>query len=260
MTDRPIIFSGPMVRALLAGRKTQTRRIAKITAIMGNKVAIESPDERLIALSDSEFRAGICHYESTGALSGPYSLPAAVGDRLWVREAFLPDPPRGFPPWDENHMSDVEWDGCGCPLDGVPMAFRDPSYCIYKCDEKWADDQDWKWRPSIHMPRWASRLTLTVTDVRVQRLQDMEGQHPSESDAIAEGVNKIHHGDGDYYYSAFRNEPHPKNWCDPTDAFRELWNSIHGPDAWAKNPWVAALTFTVERRNIDVVDSDGVKP
>jgi len=85
-----------------------------------------------------------------------------------------------------------------------------------------------KWRPSIHMPRWASRITLRITDVRVERLQDIEGQHPSESDAIAEGVRAIHHGDGDYYYSAFRDVPHPKNWSDPADAFREVWNSING--------------------------------
>lgn len=228
MTDRPIIFSAPMVRALLEGRKTQTRRVAKITAIMGNKVAITSPDERLIELSEGEFRAGICHYESTGSLSGPYRLPAAVGDRLWVRET----------------LERANGEAIGYPADG-----------------SWLPNEPWRWQrstlPSIHMPRWASRLTLFVTDVRVQRLQDMEGQHPSESDAIAEGVNKIHHGDGDYYYSAFRNEPHPKNWCDPTDAFRELWNGLHGPDAWDANPWVAALTFTVERRNIDAVDSDG---
>ncbi len=108
-------------------------------------------------------------------------------------------------------------------------------------------------RPSIHMPRWASRLTLELTDVRVERLQDMEGQHPSESDAIAEGVNKIHHGDGAYYYSAFRNEPHPKNWCDPTDAFRELWEKLNGNGSWDLNPWVWVLSFKVHHANVDAV-------
>lgn len=103
------------------------------------------------------------------------------------------------------------------------------------------------------MPRRLSRLTLLVTDVRVQRLQDIEGQHRTESDAIAEGVNEIHHGDGEYYYSAFRDEPHSKNWCDPADAFKELWNSINGPDAWDANPWVAAINFDVHHGNIDQV-------
>lgn len=95
------------------------------------------------------------------------------------------------------------------------------------------------------MPRRWSRITLVITDVRVQRLQDIEGQHPSESDAIAEGVHAIHHGDGEYYYSAFRDEPNPKNWHDPADAFRELWDSINASRGfgWDANPWVWALTF-----------------
>lgn len=98
-------------------------------------------------------------------------------------------------------------------------------------------------RPSIHMPRWASRILLEITAVRVERLQGGDGETAFESRYLAEGVNRIHHGDGEYYYSAFRNEPHPKNWCDPFDAWRELWVSINGIESWEANPWVWVVEF-----------------
>ena len=226
MSDRPIIFSGPMVQAILAGRKTQTRRIAKINAIMGNRVAVTSPDERLIELEPGEFRRGLFHCDSTGALTGAYRLPAATGDRLWVRET---------------------WAAGACAEGLSPTCLhqgfwrRDNGGLWYRADE--AEPAHpitprGRWRPSIHMPRWASRLTLLVTDVRVQRLQEI-----SEGDAIAEGVvprwpdgvEIRHDGSGGV--------------C--REAFAHLWNILHGPDAWAENPWVAAITFSVERRNID---------
>lgn len=226
MADKGIIFSGPMVKALLAGQKTQTRRIAKITAIMGNKVAVTSPEESLIELEDGEFRRGICHYESTGALSGPYRLPYAVGDRLWVREAI---------------RFDKEWDDC------KPRDFDQADAIFYEADGH-CDTRMWgdpftlgRLRSPIHMPRWASRLTLTVTEVRVQRLAEISGK-----DALAEGVQcptceamqtSACHGAGCFASVA---------------AYRDLWNSLHGPAAWAANPWVVALTFTVRHGNIDV--------
>jgi hypothetical protein len=94
------------------------------------------------------------------------------------------------------------------------------------------------------MPRWASRLTLTVTDVRVQRLQEI-----AEADAVAEGVNPCLEGN--------QCPDGPHGGCcamyDPKDAYAALWNSLHGPDAWDANPWVYALTFTVHHRNIDAM-------
>ena len=108
-----------------------------------------------------------------------------------------------------------------------------------------------RWRPSIHMPRWASRLTLVVTDVRVQRVREI-----SEADAQAEGAKA-----GDW-------PDRPDCNCNDDDcmacgqypalhtpAFRHIWNTIHGPDAWARNDWVAALTFTVHRCNIDHMEA-----
>lgn len=103
-------------------------------------------------------------------------------------------------------------------------------------------------RPSIHMPRWASRITLTVTDVRVQRLQNI-----SEADAWAEGCKPGELNDRGEPFPA--EEPHPKcgwvGWDCARDWYADLWDSLHGPDAWETNPWVAAYTFTVQSGNID---------
>ncbi len=214
MTDRPILFSDPMVRALLEGRKTQTRRVLKPQPLF------DAADECIGQAFASKFEPG---------------------DRLWVKETHC-----GF-----LGTLPSDWERTGTRTSAMPCG--ETVHLHYRADGGEIPWPHLKWKPSIYMPRWASRLTLLVTDVRVQRLQDIEGQHPTESDAIAEGVNAIHHGDGEYYYSAFRTEPHPKNWCDPADAFRELWNSIHGPDAWAENPWVAAISFDVVKANIDQV-------
>ena len=171
MADRPIIFSAAMVRALLAGRKTQTRRLAT------------SPLRRV-----------------------------EVGDRLYVRE---------------------HWRGRAA-VDAYPprRLTMDTGRIAFVADGKATDCPlgEWKWgkhRQGMHMPRWASRLTLIVEGVKVEPLQALEGQHPLESDAVAEGVRRIHHGDGDCFYSAFNDGPDPHNWCDPADAFRELWDSLH---------------------------------
>jgi hypothetical protein len=95
-----------------------------------------------------------------------------------------------------------------------------------------------KWRPSIHMPRSASRLTLRLTDVRVQRLQDI-----SEEDALAEGVKR----------SQRAISPDSADYCTARDSYASLWESIYGPGSWDANPWVWALTFSVIKRNVDEV-------
>ena len=184
MTDKPIIFSAPMVRALLAGTKTQTRRVLK-------------PLPRRTIFFDPK----------TAVLDQFQEPPYAPGDRLWVREAF------------SYELLDVDRNG-----------FMPPWY--------WADGNPesgdfTRPKPSIHMPRWASRLTLLVTDVRVQRLQEI-----SRGDAMEEGCPFANMADG----------PNPRDW------YRGIWNSLHGPGAWDANPWVAALTFTVHRQNIDQME------
>lgn len=226
MAVRPIIFSAPMVKALLAGRKTQTRRVAKITAIMGN-VAITSPDESLIELEPGEFKRGVFHYLSTGPLSGPYDARFAVGDVLYVREQA-----RGQG-WDP--AGDWEYFSVQYAADNVTRIARVPNAGIckpYRYPE---------FTSGRFMPRWASRLTLAVTDVRVERLQDI-----SEADAQAEGICRM--DDGTWSWS---EDTKVVGWHTPRGAFDALWTSINGPAAWAENPWIVALTFNVHRQNVD---------
>lgn len=212
MTDRPIIFSAPMVRALLDGRKTQTRRLM--------------PHQDALKLAYSPIVSGrrIFNYAGEEEIS---RAPYAPGDRLYVREAWS-----GEYYW---HATAPKERQSGC-WGGEVYVKEDIWY--------WADGNpelgDWeKPRPSIHMPRWASRITLTVTDVRVQRLQEI-----SEADAVAEGVIP----DG---FGGWRGHEGTIGYPTAIWAYHHLWNSLHGPDAWDANPWVAAVSFTTRKGNID---------
>lgn len=205
MTERPILFSAPMVRAILKGRKSQTRRIIK-----GRKHASLFndgwADSYVLDPGNAEWRQQEVGY--------------AVGDLLWVREAcFAQASPDG--------------EGVAYPAD---RSWRIIDH-TKEATEKWLDllyyrrrDDDGfegstgKLVPPIHMPRWASRITLEVTAVRVQRLQEI-----SEEDAVAEGCRHHHGPAGDGQ--------------NVIEQFSYLWETIHGPDSWAANPWVVALTF-----------------
>ena len=193
MTDRPIIFSAPMVRALLEGRKTQTRRVLKPQP--------SSVSDKVDALF--RFR---------------------LGDRLWVREA-----------WAAHH----EYDKCR------PSGISSHEDIWRVADGPVVPVWTGRCRSPIHMPRWASRLTLTVTEVRVQRLQEI-----STRDCIAEGIAPDL---AEAMEAALGSElAHRHAYHDTYVAgYRDLWNSLHGADAWDANPWVAAVRFTVEHRNID---------
>ncbi len=207
MTDRPIIFSAPMVRALIGGRKTQTRRLLK--------------EQRHVAAP--ALVGGRWQWLGTsGAVLGDVRLPYASGDRLWVRET-----------WRPHYLGDGVWDvDVSYPADGSRRRIFDGEF----------GEKDWNWPKAadrgnvtpLHMPRWASRLTLTVTDVRVQLVQDI-----SEADAVAEGALQPWIAEPESDTRTARSE------------FEAVWNSIHGPGAWDANPWVVALTFTVKQGNID---------
>ena len=194
MTDRPIIFSAPMVRALLDGRKTQTRRVlgAKSGVTAAHKV--EKSGAHWIARE----------YDRAWPVRAPY----ATGDRLWVREAWALS-------GDFAALKSDEWAGFHNPRAMLG------EHLTYLADADAYDKAVQAWRSPIHMPRWASRITLLVTDVRVQRLQDI-----SEDDAFEEGVTRS-----------------ATPLATSRAAFRDLWNSIHGPGAWDANPWVAAISF-----------------
>lgn len=223
MTDRPILFSAPMVRALLAGTKTQTRRILK-------------PLPNRTVFFDA-LKAGLNQHQSPRFASG---------DRLWVKEKYLPDPPADDPAWHDNVCTFVEWSGCGSKVSDVPPCLRQPEHAIYAADPKW-EDYEMRWRPSIHMPRWASRLTLMVTDVRVQRLQDI-----SEADAIAEGCFKGK-ASGRVFTNMAAMYLGGDAWANGRDWYADVWEEINGAGAWDANPWVAAYTFTVHPCNIDKI-------
>lgn len=221
MADRPILFSNPMVRALLNGRKTQTRRVIK-----------PQPISNVIA-GAIEIEQGIWVWRRSddGSPEGQLNIRFAVGDRLWVREEWSGT--HTFHKTKPSKREDFAWEGTSY--------FRDEIWY-------WADGSpehgDWeRGRPSIHMPRWASRLTLIVTDVRVERLQDI-----SANDAIAEGIEQVSRG----LDLGWRDYSEDSQQVDgPRSSFCTLWNSIHGPKAWGENPWVTALTFDVRHRNID---------
>lgn len=221
MTDRPILFSAPMVRALLNGSKTQTRRVLK-----------PQPSDDLDNLGDGETVLDM-------ATGKPVNLRFEVGDRLWVRET-----------WYCDHI-DCQRGPYLCPENMTLTQLVEDGWLHFRATDEpniWEAGQP-KWRTPLHLPRWASRLTLTVTDVRVERLQDC-----SEADAIAEGINppthKVENGNNvDLYTDYLQGDGY--STCHPVDSYRTLWNSINGAGAWEQNPWVVAISFTVEKRNID---------
>lgn len=231
MTDRPILFSAPMVRALLAGTKTQTRRVLKPSR---KQIAEWNPD---LSICPSARIAGDT-IAFDHPLGGPYTcipLRFSTDDRLWVKETSW-IAPVGWTDSPVNSMGPY----------GQEVAYAADDRSGYTKEA--ARDYQIKLRPSILMPRWASRLTLIVTDVRVERLQDI-----SEADARAEGIVE---------HEATMTDPAeytigPESilfWC-PVDAYRHLWNAINGPSAWDANPWVMAVSFDVVRGNIDQVQA-----
>lgn len=215
MTDRPILFSAPMVRALLAGTKTQTRRFIN-----------PQPEQLPSGLWHVHSRAGgvVGVAEEDIPREQIDYLRIFVGDRLYVREAWRP----GYNA--EGWREDLGRVARPSDFDPATTAIE---YLADGENELGGED-----RPGIHMPRWASRITLTVTEVRVERLQDI-----SDADALREGVESLY------------GEP----WFQPGVSHRRkywlLWEHINGLGSWERNPWVAAYTFTVEKANIDQAEA-----
>lgn len=230
MSDRPIIFSGPMVRTILAGRKTQTRRVLKPQPYYrGGYGHTEDPDEWGWMDDDGQ------HVTVTEIVPNGFR----VGDRLWVREA-----------WNITHRQhlapgeDIERSAEDCVAANGGFACACADGVVYQATAAQSHPEYGKalWRPSIHMPRWASRLTLIVEDVLVQRLQEI-----SEADAEAEGVDPI-------------LVPPDGGGIPHVEGFRETWDSLNAGRSsgcsWSDNPWVAALTFRAIQKNIDEVKAN----
>lgn len=216
MKARPILFSAPMVRALLAGTKTQTRRTVKWPG-HAEPDGVEAHEEL-----SGEFAPWL-NGERLHTIECPYGAP---GDLLWVREAFTRVPATAY------RMSE-----------GVQQAVnpddRDEA-AIYAAG--W-DRSIPKWKPSIHMPRWASRLTLEITDVRVERLQAI-----SVADADAECF-----GGGFPWRALPELFPEPyERWGELSipECYARLWEHINGPGSWDANPWVWAVSFKVHPANV----------
>ena len=224
--ERPILFSAPMVRAILEGRKTVTRREVKPQPPEGHKWrgwVVDSTCSREIGTASWGDGTGALQRNSVYARC-PYGKP---GDRLWVRETWSADAQvDSIAPRDLSQGEPIHYAADG--------AARQTGCAMIKPG---------KGRPSIHMPRWVSRILLEITAVRVERLQDGEGETAFESRYIAEGINRIHQGDGDYAFHPFKSEPGPGNWTDPFDAWRELWVGINGAESWNSNPWVWVVEF-----------------
>lgn len=217
---KPIIFSGDMVNAILENRKSQTRRIVSPQPVSKGESELEPGDvifygTELCRLEQSRGK----NEAASGRLNArtmrcPYGVP---GDRLWVREKFFVDQledeiPKEKPDWfDDSFYYAADGDccdlipECACAEVGKPRI-----------------------RPSIHMPRWASRLTLEVTRVKAERLNDI-----SSSDARAEGIDTTDTWD------VARTAPRDKWVC----RYRQLWEEINGAGSWDANPWVWKIEF-----------------
>lgn len=204
MKERPILFNGNMIRAILDGRKTQTRRVIKPQPELGKPWNWWTVDPVKM-----DIPIAMC----------PYGIP---GDRLWVRET-----------WTE-----ISW------TPHKPAEMPPSTQVIYRAtpDTGWTTDTTWEnawhWRPSIHMPRWASRITLEVTGVGVERVQAI-----TDEDARAEGAVD---DEWDEWYDDVRNYAIPGARIErPRDVFHTLWDSINAKSGygWNDNPWVFVISF-----------------
>lgn len=198
--QRPMLFSAPMIRALLAGRKTQTRRLVKGVALQW--------------LDEDGFTPGFVSDPGNASVC-PYGK---AGDRIWVKETHAIVPRTAYA------MSE-----------GVQQTLRpNDTHDAAVYFAEWERSKPGRWSPSIHMPRWASRLTLEVTEIRVERLLDC-----SDADAQAEGLMWVTPG----MWSVDRTLPIIGH--DARRVYFELWDHINGAGASAANPWVWAVSFRV---------------
>jgi len=260
MKERPILFSGPMVRAILEGRKTQTRRIVKVRNELPPAWATFASEGHSLSQDGAPQPSGAFFWSEEQQPGQPLKslrrwpiLPAPhpmagdwywtpsphgrVGDRLWVRESGVISKLRGSlekpglfrhdipttPTTGHYWVEETRAAGASYNVEGCSRESALSCYCAKAC-------------PSIHMPRWASRITLEITAVRAERLNDC-----SEDDARAEGSEAI----GITFRDEADGKPHLiESLGGPyRDGYRILWESINGPGSWEANPWVWVVEF-----------------
>ncbi len=218
MKERPILFSDQRVRALLLGQQTQTRRIMKSLAFAPG----QDNHEGCYGFDVSSNQQRGRHMMEMADLT--YQCPfGQPGDRLWVRESW-----RG-PIVPKDQLAEYE---------KSPEAFRHTNYCHYRADstelsavlEK--DIELSGWQTGIHMPRWASRIDLEITAVRVERIQTI-----SDDDVMAEGVQTDSHFLNNFF--TMKNEA-----IAPKVAYQQAWEKQYGATSWEVNPWVWVIEFT----------------
>lgn len=270
MAVKPIIFSAPMVRALIDGQKTQTRRVVPLEMTVGANPEFTGWRPERIGARDWQLNGGI-------GIGATFRVSYAPGYLLWVREGWR------IGAWSYNN-AEIAVDYCDGPrkewltVDDTDMLHRlidqsraDTAKAGLPLRESYYEyiwppgDSPCRWRPSIHMPRWASRLTLRVTDVRVQRVQEI-----SEEDAMAEGIETdlwemapvardyLSHDDEWFIgWPGAANKPRHDVEAGRVcrASFRSLWDSLNEKRGfgWGENPWVAAYTFEVIGKNVDEV-------
>lgn len=254
MKERPILFSGPMVNAILEGRKTQTRRVVKPHRDGVITGAAAKPGTAIEA-----WGGGQRHNASRMAVVGcPYGVP---GDRLWVREKWRDCNYGGAPGLiyaADGDIRDLMLES-EYLCEDRSMNYDHPHIAKYQWDVWYTDvgcgEFGHGWKPSIHMPRWASRITLEIKSVRVERLQDI-----SEDDAKAEGIECVGGPTSCEPWKDYgKTGSLGRRWSSPVSSFRSLWDSINGKPhiqrddegreigrtdlSWNANPWVWVVEF-----------------
>lgn len=239
MKARGMIFNSEMVRAILDGRKTQTRRIMKIQpehSGLGLRRVIDSKN----GSDDGKYFWSSSDSCGLKARSKSFACPfGAVGDRIWVREtwALLGNEDGCCVDWNDNLCKGDE--KTAARIYRASCEQRPGDYGLWSIP----DNAYWKphtenekfegaWRPSIHMPRWASRILLEITDVRVERLNDI-----SQEDAQAEGMALTG------WRPTYSDPDSGGEVWTPYDNFARLWESIYGEGCWKANPWVWVIEF-----------------
>ena len=246
MKETGLMFKAASIRAILAGTKRQTRRLVKAAPGDGGFVVMEREDgSRWPFRSDDGESCFVTETTKEGdvkheiALACPYG---GLGDRLWGKEAHVLEhciEPGQLPPHDDGRPLLTRPDG-----DDDSPAWIQPHYRATDAVPALAyadlDEPGCRWRSPLFMPRWASRLTLDLAAVRVERLQDI-----TEADAIAEGVQPLplQAGESGAWWTADPTVGPQLHARTPVDAYRRFWNRINGPDSWEDNPFVWVLGF-----------------